>query len=168
MFKKTEPAPDAFRDVAEAEDVIDVKKDIGSKKKGKNKKPPKATLVPIKGIGAAASGHNSGLVPAAVELVNEILDYDEKIKELGKAKRDIRNRLKNEFGVLAAVQNYEISMRKKDQDVRIQIESGIRDFKTMLGYNAALDFKEGTVAKTEEEFADPSNKVPTDRIAREG
>lgn len=133
-----------------------------AKGKAKKEKKPKPPLVGTK------VGHNSGLIPAAVAHVDAILAIDLKIKELGKAKRDHRNALKGEFGILSATQNYEISMRKKDKDVRIQIESNIQDFKTMLGYQPSLDLKEGTVARTEEEFADPGNRIPVDRIAREG
>lgn len=171
MFKKATEAPapkGGFRDVnAEQEDKPASTDAKGAKKPGKGKKGGKPSLAAAAGA-AASKGHNSGLIPAAVEIVKEILEWDAKIREINKAKRDLRNRLKNEFGVLAAVQGYEIAMAKKDPDVRLQIESGIVDFRKMLGRQMDLDLKEGTVARTEEEYADPTNRVPADRIAREG
>jgi hypothetical protein len=102
------------------------------------------------------TGDNSGVVVGMVEIVDEILILDEKIKELNKAKRDLRNKAKNEFGVLAFNLNEEVRFRKLDRDVRIQYESGRVDLQTMLGYQASLDLLDNTVARTEEEYENPS------------
>lgn len=104
------------------------------------------------------AGDNSGVVPGMVEIVEEILSIDEKIKELNKAKRDLRNKAKNEFGVLAFNLNEEVRFRKLDRDVRIQYESGRVDLQAMLGYQASLDLLPGSTARTEEEYENPSFK----------
>lgn len=103
------------------------------------------------------AGHNSGVNPQLQELVQEIIELDEKKKELAKAQRDLRNRAKTEFGVLSTVLAHEIKLRKMDQDVRIQFESGHHDLKEMLGYQASLDLAPNTVARTEHEYVDPSD-----------
>lgn len=105
-----------------------------------------------------SAGDNSGVVPGMIEIVDEILSLDEKIKELNKAKRDLRNKAKNEFGVLSFNLNEEIRMRKLDKDVRIQYESGRVDLQAMLGYQASLDLLPGSTPRTEEEYENPSFK----------
>lgn len=102
------------------------------------------------------AGNNSGVVPGMVEIVDEILALDEKIKELNKAKRDLRNKAKNEFGVLAFNLNEEVRFRKLDRDVRIQYESGRVDLQAMLGYQASLDLLPDSTPRTEEEYENPS------------
>lgn len=135
--------------------VKSVQKDIASPSAKKNKveKPLGPKLV-----GEYPSvGHNKGeVIPALVELMEEDLALDEKKKSIAQAQRDIRNRAKTEFGVMAAVWAYEKRMRKMDKDVRIQLESGVHDLKEMLGYQIELDLKPDTVARTEDELADPS------------
>lgn len=132
------------------------------KKAGKGKKPALVANT------LSRAGHNSGAIPELVALLDEFLALDEKIKALGKAKRDIRNKVKGEYSVLSFNWNEEIRMRKLQSDVRIQYESGRKDLQNMLGYQASLDLKEGTVARTEEEFADPSNKLTADALQRNG
>lgn len=122
----------------------------------KEKKTPKPKLV-ANTAAPGRLGHNSGEpIPALVDLIDESLRIDDEKKALGKADRDIRNTAKTQFGILAWNWNYEKSMRKVDRDVRIQRESGIIDLKNMLGYQISLDLQPGTVARTEEELADPS------------
>lgn len=136
--------------------TIDEEEEASSKPKktGKGKAPAK--LVPNK---IAAAGSNSGVIPGMVEIVEEILSIDEKIKELGKAKRDLRNKAKSDFGVLSFNLNEEIRFRKLDPDVRKQYESGRVDIQAMLGYQASLDLRVGTTPRTEEEYVDPSAKL---------
>ncbi len=96
----------------------------------------------------AKLGHNSGeVVPGLVNLVDEIMSISDRKKALAKAERDCRNRAKTEFGVLAGVLAHEIRLRKMDKDVRVQFESNHQDVKTMLGYQAELDFVGGTPTK---------------------
>lgn len=128
----------------------------------KEKKAPGPKLVAAK-LKPATVGHNSGeAIPALIELVDEILASDERVKNEGKLKRDLRNRAKTEFGILSSVLAQEIRLRKMDKDVRIQFESGCHDIKQMLGYQTALDLKPGTVARTEEELVDPG--APKDDV----
>lgn len=122
----------------------------------KSQKKPAAEMVEKKEV--IGAGDNSGVVPGMVEIVDEILALDEKIKELNKAKRDMRNKAKNEFGVLAFNLNEEVRFRKLDRDVRIQYESGRVDLQTMLGYQASLDLLPGATPRTEEEYENPSFK----------
>lgn len=129
-----------------------------AKKPAAKDKADAPKLVPNK-LTPPPAGSNSGVVPGAVETVDEILAIDEKIKELGKAKRDLRNKMKTEYGVLGFNLNEEIRMRKLDRDVRIQYEAGRVDLQTMLGYQASLDLAVGTTARTEEEYVDPSLKA---------
>lgn len=105
---------------------------------------------------ALVAGHNSGENPQLVEIFELDAEYQDKIKEINKARRDLRNRAKTEFNVLSSVYQHEIKLRKMDRDVRIQFESGHHDIKGMLGYQASLDLQAGTVARTEEEYLDPS------------
>lgn len=133
-------------------------------KKAKDKGPlgPKLVAGAVKPP-LAGKGHNSGeKIPALVELMDEDIALDLKKKEIGKAQRDIRNRAKNEFGVLAWNWNHEKQMRKVDKDVRIQRESGSVDLKNMLGFQIELDLKPDTVERTENQLADPG--APRDDI----
>lgn len=132
------------------------KKDKPEKKLGPKLVPSDKTPPPGK------IGHNGGAIPALVDLMDETLALDERIKEINKAKRDIRNKAKTEFGVMSWNWSQEIAMRKLDRDVRIQRESGAVDLKNMLGYQIAMDLQPGTVARTEEELVDPG--APKDDI----
>lgn len=105
---------------------------------------------------AAGIGHNSGkVIPELVKLVDEILAFDEQKKSIAKAQRDLRNRAKQEFGVLAGPLAHEIRLRKMDKDVRVQFEMGHTDLKTSLGYQPELDFVNG-VATNVSQRAQPS------------
>lgn len=142
-------------------DIVDIAAPRPPKKKGEKKAPgPKLAA---EALTPASAGHNSGeAIPALVSIVDEILASDERVKEEGKLKRDLRNRAKTEFGILSSVLAYEIRLRKMDKDVRIQVESGHHDLKCMLGYQASLDLKPGTVERTENQLADPS--APKDDV----
>lgn len=130
-----------------------------AKEKAKKEPKKKAAEVP-------AAGHNSGKNPRMIEIVDEILANNERVIELNKANRDLRNEAKTSFGVLAGPLAHEIRLRKMDDDVRVQFESGHHDLKEMLGYQESLDLKPGTVARTEHEFANPSNPDPDDEANR--
>lgn len=134
------------------------------KKKKAAKKAPGPKLVAGALTPAAATvGHNSGeAIPALKEIIDEILASDDRVKNEGKLKRDLRNRAKTEFNVLSSVLAHEIRLRKMDKDVRIQFESGHHDLKTMTGYQQELDLKPGTVARTEEQLTDPG--APKDDV----
>lgn len=142
-------------------DIVDISAPRPPKKKGEKKAPgPKLAAEALTPAGA---GHNSGeAIPALIGIVDEILASAERVKEEGKLTRDLRNRAKSEFGVLSSVLAHEIRLRKMDKDVRIQFESGHHDFKGMLGYQASLDLKPGTVERTENQLADPS--APKDDV----
>ena len=132
--------------------------------KVKKPKKEKAEITPIKSI-----GHNSGeVIPGLVAAVDEMLAIQEQKKALGKAERDIRNKVKSEYGVLSSVFAHEMRLRKLATDARVQFESGHADLKTALGYQHSLDLKENTVARTEEEFVDPGNKTTVETLQREG
>lgn len=133
-------------------------------KKEKKAPGPKLAAESLKSF----AGHNSGAIPRVVELMDRDLEIDAQKKELGKEQRDIRNMAKTEFGILSWNWNQEKAARKVDKDVRIQREAGAVDLKNMLGYQAEMDLKPNTVARTEEEYADPSNRVAPDVIKREG
>lgn len=134
---------------------------------GKAKKPKKDKPALVANS-LSRAGHNSGAIPELVKLKEEFLALDEKIKALGKAKRDIRNKVKQEYSVLSFNWNEEIRMAKLQNDVRIQYESGRKDLQNMLGYQASLDLAPGTTPRTEEEFADPSNKLTAEALQRQG
>jgi hypothetical protein len=120
---------------------------IGAKPKVTKGKKPQVAI---------AAGHNSGVNPQLVEIFTLDAEYQDKIKELNKARRDLRNRAKTEFNVLSSVYQHQVKLRKMDRDVRIQFESGTHDLQNMLGYQASLDLAPGTVPRTEEEYLDPS------------
>lgn len=128
--------------------------DATDKKVAKTKGPTKLIANKLPTVGS-----NSGVVPAVVEIIEEILSIDDKIKELGKAKRELRNKAKEEHGILAFNLNEELRMRKLADDTRKQYESGRVDLQVMTGYQAALDLRIGTTPRTEEEYVDPSNKL---------
>lgn len=143
--------------------------DIAAPKPPKGKKDKKAPgpKLAAENLTTAFVGHNSGAIPRVVELMDRDLEIDAQKKELGKEQRDIRNMAKTEFGILSWNWNQEKAARKVDKDVRIQRESGAVDLKNMLGYQAELDLKPNTVARTEQEFADPSNKVRPEDAGRD-
>lgn len=148
-----------------------VKSDIPAPKPKKTadkaEKKPAPKLVPNK---VAAAGDNSGAHPGLQKIVDEILFHDEKKKEHGKCQRDLRNQAKSEYGVQAGVLAHELRLRKLASDARVQFESGHHDLKQMLGYQIALDLKPNTVARSEEEYVDPGQKLRAGDplISREG
>lgn len=96
---------------------------------------------------APGIGHNhTGEVnPEAVKLLNELLAFQLQKKSISKAERDVRNRLKYEFNILASSVAREVALRKLDADVRVQVETNHEDFKKLLGYQPQLDFVGGEV-----------------------
>lgn len=111
-----------------------------AKKKGADKSkltgPKAVSKDPKHGI-----GHNSGEKnPEAIKCVEELMRFQEQKKSIAKAERDVRNRLKIEFGIMSSSVAREIALRKMDPDVRVQVESNHDDFKKMLGYQPSLDF----------------------------
>lgn len=131
----------------------DIEHDTTIGKKPKVVKVAKAAKKPQE---AVAAGHNSGTNPTLVEIFTLDAEYQDKIKEMNKARRDLRNRAKTEFNVLSSVYQHQVKLRKMDRDVRIQFESGTHDLQNMLGYQASLDLAPGTIPRTEEEYLDPS------------
>lgn len=114
-------------------------------KKDEETKVPGPKVVTIKP--AAGAGHNSGddkntgeQNPEAIKCLDELMAIEAQKKALAKASRDVRNRLKSEFHILASSVSRELSLRKLDADVRVQVESNHEDFKKMLGYQPSLDF----------------------------
>lgn len=108
-------------------------------------------------------GHNTGqIVIGAVQCFDELAALAEQKKAISAAERDVRNRLKVEFGVLSSVTAHELRLRKMDRDVRVQFESGHADLKQMLGYQQELDLLPTTLPRTEDELVDPS--APRDDI----
>jgi hypothetical protein len=106
-------------------------------KAGKKPAGPKLVAKDIKpGI-----GHNSGEKhPEVIKCVDELMMYQTQKKSIAKAERDVRNRLKTEFGILSSSVAREVSLRKLDPDVRVQVETNHDDLKKMLGYQPQLDF----------------------------
>lgn len=103
-------------------------------------------------------GHNSNngeKNPEAIKCLDELMGIEAQKKALAKASRDVRNRLKSEFHILASSVSRELSLRKLDADVRVQVESNHEDFKKMLGYQPSLDFVNG-VATTASQKAQGS------------
>lgn len=106
-------------------------------------------------------GHNSPPLtgeknPEAIKLLDELMVFQAQKKAIAKAERDVRNRLKSEFSILASSVAREVSLRKLDADVRVQVETNHEDFKKMLGYQPSLDFQGGIAT-------DATNKaVPSD------
>lgn len=85
--------------------------------------------------------------PEAVKCLEELMEYQEQKKAIAKAERDVRNRLKSEFGILASSVAREVALRKLDADVRVQVETNHEDFKKMLGYQPSLDFVNGVATE---------------------
>lgn len=120
-------------------------------KKDKAAKKP-AGPKPVANIGHNSNGETS---PEAVNLINEIMAFQDQKKSIAKAERDCRNRLKTEFGILSTSVAREVALRKLDPDVRVQVESNHEDFKKMLGYQPQLDFVEGQATQASQK-AQPS------------
>lgn len=156
--------------------AVKAKADVSAPKVKDKKKPmeakpgktPGPKLIP-NNLTPPPAGSNSGAHPGLQKIVDEIMFHDEKKKEHAKCQRDLRNQAKTEYDVQAGVLAHEIKLRKMANDARVQFESGHSDLKGMLGYQAALDLKPGTTARTEEEYVDPSVKAREgDLITREG
>lgn len=154
MFRpKSSPVKDeGFRD-AEPKQANDDKAETSAvpKAKGKGKKEAAAKE-------AADKGHNSGAIPAVDEAFVRILTYDAQIKSINAAKKEERNKLKTEYGLLSDTVAIELKLRKKSPEVRAQIEANVDDLQVMLGRKAA----------SEPEYADPSRKIRLESIQREG
>lgn len=95
------------------------------------------------GIGHNGAPHTGEKNPEAIKCLEELMGYQEKKKAIATAERDIRNRLKSEFGILASSVAREVSLRKLDPDVRVQVETNHDDFKKMIGYQPSLCFVNG-------------------------
>jgi hypothetical protein len=138
-----------------------------SKKDGTAKKAgPKLVVADLKpGI-----GHNSGEKnPEAIKCIEELMQFQAQKKSIAKAERDVRNRLKSEFGILSTSVAREVALRKLDPDVRVQVESNHEDFKKMLGYQPQLDFVAGQTQPTAASAkAQPSEAELADKGDDEG
>lgn len=131
------------------------KKDESAEPKVKKPKAAKKTRLELT---APAIGHNSGeVIPEVQTKISEIIAGDDEKKVITKHQRDVRNFLKEKYGISAGVLAHEIRMQKLDRTVRIQFESGHHDLKQMTGYQLAMDLKPDTIARTEHEFVDPSD-----------
>lgn len=102
-------------------------------------------------------GHNGKVIPEVQEKFTEILKLREQKKALGKQETEIKNFLKEKFGISKRAQTLELQMQSLDKTVRIQLEAELSDLKVTTGYQLALDLAHGTTARTEEEFVDPSD-----------
>ncbi len=120
-------------------------------------------------VDLAAPGHNSaGVIEDVKAKVAEYLASCERQKAEAKLQREIKAFLKTGYGIRSSVFSHEVRLRKMELDERIQFESGHQDLKIALGYQAELDLKAGTVARTEEEYVDPSNRVTVETLHHEG
>lgn len=145
-------------------------------KKPAKDKDKKATGPKLVTKDLAPIGHNmphTGEVnPEAVKCLEEIMAYQEQKKAIAKAERDVRNRLKTEFGILASSVAREVALRKLDVDVRVQVETNHEDFKKMLGYQPSLDFNAGVAteasqkAQPKEAELEARGKTPTPPVER--
>lgn len=112
---------------------------------------------------AAGIGHNSDEVltgeknPEAIKLITELMEFQDKKKAIAKAERDVRNKLKSQFKILASSVAREVALRKLDPDVRVQVETNHEDFKKLLGYQANLDFVNGLATEASQK-AQPSER----------
>lgn len=119
-----------------------------SKKPAKDKEAKKAAgpklvataITPAIGHNGPPTGEKN---PEAIKCLDELMEYQVQKKAIAKAERDVRNRLKSEFGILASSVAREVALRKLDADVRVQVETNHEDFKKMLGYQPSLDFVGG-------------------------
>lgn len=135
------------------------------KPKRKAKAKAKESVVKL-----ATVGHNSDevVIPEVVDKVGEYLASWERQRIEAKLQRDIKAELKQKYGISSAVFSHEIRLRKMASDARIQFESNHHDLKLALGYQAELDLNPGTVARTEEEYADPSTRSSAETLQRDG
>lgn len=149
-------------------------------KKGEDTKVPGPKTVTIKAPGVGHNSENTGEKnPEAIKCLDELMAIEAQKKSLAKASRDVRNRLKSEFHILASSVSRELSLRKLDADVRVQVESNHEDFKKMLGYQPSLDFAgaqptdaslkaQPPEAKLAERNTEPSRTKPAEGFKVEG
>ncbi len=117
----------------------------------------------------ASIGHNGKVIPEIQERLTAILKLREDKKALSKQETEHKNYLKEKFGIQKRVVTLELAMQSLDKTVRIQLEAAHHDLKVATGYQMALDLKEGTVARTEEEFVDPNDpEAEANRLAGVG
>lgn len=150
--------------------------DKAAPKAKKPAKDAKSKTVPGPKLIAAAPGvghnHTGEKNPEAVKCLDELLGFVEQKKAISKAERDVRNRLKTEFGILASSVAREVALRKLDHDVRVQVETNHEDFKKMLGYQPSLDFVDGQAtsasvkAQPKESELDARNPEPNRAAAK--
>lgn len=151
MFK-TKDAPAAaggFREAVQEQEAT-AEKPVKAKTKKEQAKEAEA--------GKSAVGHNSGAIPAVDEAFVRILTFDAQIKSINAAKKEERNKLKTEYGLLSDTVAIELKLRKKSPEVRAQIEANVDDLQVMLGRKAP----------SAPEFTDPSRKIRPESIQREG
>lgn len=121
-------------------------------------KDKKANLQLAKDEPATGLGHNSGkVIPEIQEKLSAILKLREDKKALGKQETEIKNYLKEKFGIQKRVITIELALQTLDKTTRIQLEAAHHDLKVATGYQMALDLKPDTVARTEDEFVDPND-----------
>lgn len=151
MFKPKDAGAPAggFRDTAEKQESANDDKPEAKAAKGKGKD---------KKFDSPKQGHNSGAIPAVDEAFVRILTYDAQIKSINAAKKEERNKLKTEYGLLSDTVAIELKLRKKSPEVRAQIEANVDDLQVMLGRKDPRD----------PEYADPSRKIRPESIQREG
>ena len=146
MFK---PTISSTREAVQQQEAGD-EKPVKAKTKKEQAKEAAAAEGPV--------GHNSGSIPAVDEAYVRILTYDAQIKSINAAKKEERNKLKTEYGLLSDTVAIELKLRKKSPEVRAQIEANVDDLQVMLGRKAPR----------ETEYADPSRKIRPESIQKEG
>lgn len=123
------------------------------KSKKKDKAPDQA-----EGTEVAPAGHNRGqVIPDLAKDFEEIESIREQKRVLSKAETEVKNRIKKKYNFSKRAVSDELKDRAMDKTTRTQHESERHDLKVALGYQMSMDLLAGTVGRTENEFADPSD-----------
>lgn len=83
--------------------------------------------------------NSDGVNAPLKEIFEKYMKLEADMKKLNQAKRELRAKAKEEHEILSSVFMYEIAMLKKDPEQRVQFESGVKDLKSQLGYQMAMD-----------------------------
>ncbi len=105
-----------------------------------------------------SAGHNRGqYIPDLAQRLLDIEKIREQKRELGKQETEIKNDIKKKYGFSKRAVTDELKDRAMDKTTRTQHEAERHDLKVASGYQYAMDLKADTIARTENEFADPND-----------
>lgn len=117
------------------------KKAASKKAKAKPAKAKKSRVVPLRQSAerVARAGDNSEINQPLVDIFDEDDHLEEQQKMIGKQRRELRAKAKEEHGISSDVYQHQKKLRRMEAARRVQFEHGCVELNEQLGYQFTLD-----------------------------